>query len=395
MITVRTAAGKQQTFGPFPQNSFVTCMTDDGINDQIRSYRVVGPNTTPPSTQPDNEFIGKSVATVVPQLQSMFPRMTVKAYDQDKPRAAVYSPNEIQVLYKQLPIPPNVRAVPGTFQVVMRILNLPTVTDQPQVTVTATPITTTPPPTTIPPMTTTPAPTMAPTTTAAPTTMTPTTPVPAACPDLEEGESVLHTNSGTLFRVQNGALRPYPSLDVFRSWGSPDYRAVPGNVLDQCPKGPPIETRVTEPPAPVTPAPTPEPTMDPTLYIMIHKDTYDIDGKLHVLTARFGGLVLEPYKQRELAQTFLTNSASFIRNAASGEYIDHNEGCIAPILSQESGEESIWTFQNTGTHQYAHRIVSACGNPLRAEPGRTVVDLSIAGEGTTWYIIPVGSASLQ
>lgn len=206
---------------------------------------------------------------------------------------------------------------------------------------------------------------------------------------------MLHSQTGSLYRVQGGALRQYPSMDVYRSWGSPDYRAVQGAMLDACPKGPPLITKATEAPT-TTPAPVvDEPEMDPTLYIIIHKATYDLEGKLHVLASRFGSLVLEPYRQRELSQVFLTNSQGLMRNAAGqGEYVEHNDGCLAPVLTREPGEDATWRIQNTGTHQYAYRIMSACGSPLHSESGSTVVDLSISNEGTEWYVIPVGTAQI-
>jgi hypothetical protein len=266
------------------------------------------------------------------------------------------------------------------------------------ITTTAAPITTTAAPitTTAAPITTTAAPI---TTTAAPitTTAAPTTSPPATCPTLDEGETVLHSEDGSLYRVQSEALRQYPTMEIYRSWGSPNYRVIPGAMLDACPKGPPMNAKTTQ--APTTQAPDPVdqgPTMDPTLYLFIHQDTYDMEGKLHVLAARFGSLILEPYRQRELSQIFFTNSMGMLRNGAGqGEYVEHNEGCLAPVLTRSPGDESTWQIRNTGKHQYSYRITSTCGSPLHSEPGSTVVDLATSTSGTSWYVIPVGTASFS
>jgi hypothetical protein len=135
--------------------------------------------------------------------------------------------------------------------------------------------------------------------------------------------------------------------------------------------------------------------MDPTLYVIIHKATYDTLGKLHVLAVRFGSLILEPYRQREVPQVFLTNGVGLIRNAAGqGLYIEHNEECLAPVLTVSPGEESMWRIEHTGTHQYAYRLMSHCGSPLHSDAGSTVVDLSISSDGTQWYVIPVGTGEV-
>jgi hypothetical protein len=277
----------------------------------------------------------------------------------------------------------------------------------------------------------------------------PLTPTPT-CINFEEGETVRDRDTGAIYLVQNQKLRTFPNMDIYRAWGSPAVRNFPTQMLDVCPKGPALTEPPNTTPAPTSapgpaptsapgpaPAPTPPitttsapitsapitttaapippimttapptlpittttaapgPDMDPTLYLLIHQDTYDMEGKLHVLAARFGSLILEPYRQRELSQIFFTNNMGMLRNGAGqGEYVEHNEGCLAPVLTRSPGDESTWQIRNTGKHQYSYRITSACGSPLHSEPGSTVVDLATSTSGTSWYVIPVGTASFS
>jgi hypothetical protein len=368
-------------------------LTDHGLNDKVRSYTVSSPNTTTPvptttapttaapttaaPIDPDGiEIVYPMVVTTsVPLLgqrwldvntqlnginaQEYGGRFSIVAMRSDTVQDQVFRPNRITIVYD--PDSNMVTRLSGPIRVELI-------------------------PTTMAPTT------MAPTT-QAPTTMAPTTPA-ATCPDIQEGETVLNGETGALYRVQGGALRQYPDMDIYRSWGSPSYRALRGPDLDQCPRGPPLEAKVTEAPTTQAPEPETQPAFDPTLYLMIHKATYDLEGKLHVLAARFGSLTLEPYRQRERAQVFLTNSQGMIRSASGqGEYVEHNDACLAPVLTKTPDEDSTWAFQPTGTNQYAYRIVSACGSPLHAEAGKTTVDLTIAGDGVQWYVLPVGTAS--
>lgn len=365
--------------------------------------------TTTPAPQPD-EYIGKSLYIVRPLLKERYPDFEVLEVREDENLSSQVRPKTIIVRYRQLPIPPNVRAFPGSFTRVIDVSipstmapvlptapltttpapALPTTT-APAVTATAPPIPTTPVPTTTVPSTDTPMP---------PPPET-TTPVPT-CPPLTEDETILDGNTGSLYRVQSGALRMYPDIQVYRSWGSPQYRVFPSDAISACFKGLPMEPKPTPTSLPTqspsTTMPpisieTPGPAIDPSMYVMIHADTYENDGKIHVLATRFGGLVLEPYRTREYNQVFLTGSG-YIRSAAGqGEYLEHNEECRVPLLTISPDDDATWQMQNTGTHQYKYRVLSACGGLLRAESGKTTVDLGTdTPDGTTWYIVPVGTA---
>lgn len=213
-----------------------------------------------------------------------------------------------------------------------------------------------------------------------------------SCPIIPEGTVVLDGDTGQLYRQDNKTLRPM-SPETWRSLGSQQYTVYKGYMLQNCEKGDPIMIE------PTTPAPEPETTTpapvswDPTLYAIIHRDTYMNDEKLHVLTARFGSVSLEPYTQRDLAQVFLISTDGRLRNASgSGPYLEHTEGCLMPALRDESTNDGVWTITSTG-EAYTNTLVSACGAALHANEGSTAVDLARQMDGSTWFLVPVGRAS--
>jgi len=158
-----------------------------------------------------------------------------------------------------------------------------------------------------------------------------------------------------------------------------------------------MDTRetTTSAPSPVVTTPTPvtQAPLDPVMYVFIHKDTFDRNGSMHVLTSRFGSVVLEPYRQMELNQVFLTDKTRIRSLSGRGDYLDHNPYCTAPVMVQSPS--SSWRFLKTDTGPYSYRIVSSCGSPLHAVVGRTTVDLFQHAEGETWYVIPVGTVEMD
>lgn len=80
------------------------------------------PDTLPaPSNPPPDTYIGKNVVQVKKMLAASHPNFTVRLIKRGQPVTLDFSSHRIDVLYKQLPIPPNVRAVPGTFTRVVNV----------------------------------------------------------------------------------------------------------------------------------------------------------------------------------------------------------------------------------------------------------------------------------
>jgi len=82
-----------------------------------------------PGNQPTpvdaGEYVGKSLVEVRPLLKEKYPTKTIEERKEGMVYAAVVKPDTIFVYYKQLEIPANVRAVPGTFTEVTRVVIQP------------------------------------------------------------------------------------------------------------------------------------------------------------------------------------------------------------------------------------------------------------------------------
>ena len=274
--------------------------------------------------------------------------------------------------------------------------------DDPNATTTAAPVTTTPAPvtTTAAPVTTTAAPV---TTTAAPIISAPTTTAPpvvteAPCMRPEEGSTIMQSDTGGLYRFENGGLRKYASMDVYRSWGSPPYTVWTKQNMDRCfSKGPPVDTRVTTTPAPVpTSAPTHPPFTDSTIYVLVHADTYRNTGRLGVLSLNFGEASVEEFVFKDVAQAWFIHANGFLRNAAGdGLYLAGSGDCLVPTVESYAVSSATWTIRPTGTHQFGYVLESKCGKGLVAggvSSGPVRSALSLSSPGDMWYIIPVGSS---
>jgi hypothetical protein len=217
-----------------------------------------------------------------------------------------------------------------------------------------------------------------------------TTPAPT-CPPIEDGTTVLDGTDGQLYRFENNALRPYMTQDIYRSWGSPQYKVFPKAVLDACYRGPAMSMKETTP-APATPDPTAG--QDPTVYVLIHGPTYDESGTLRVLTIRFNTIGLQVFNQRDPAQAFVVDTEKkLIRNlAGGGKLLASNDECLAPMTSDSSDSTGVsvqWSLRPTGSHQYSYLVSSACGRSLFADAEDARV-ITLEEQGSPFYVVPVG-----
>jgi allantoicase len=201
------------------------------------------------------------------------------------------------------------------------------------------------------------------------------------------------TQVSRTYVIQSSAMVTYVRLAISKTWHDDPGQGDNGYRVDLA--GWDLRTTTTAPAPTAAPtAPPSVPQVDPTLYIILHADTWYMQGRLHLLTWRDGSPVLEPYRRRDLSQVFLTNSMGFLRNGAGqGAYLKHNEGCLLPMFTMSPGQDAMWQTQATGAYEYEFKITSACGAPLHSTAGSTQVDLSNADQGTSWFIIPVGTAT--
>ena len=258
-------------------------------------------------------------------------------------------------------------------------------------TTTAAPVTTAAPFTTAAPVVTISAPT-----TLAPPVVTET---PCTLPD--PGSTIMQSDTGELYRYENGGLRKYASMDVYRSWGSPPYTVRNKQDMDRCfSRGPPLDTRVTTTPAPVpTSAPTHPPFTDSTMYVIVHADTYKNTGRLGVLTINFGQVSVEEFVFKDVSQAWFIHANGFLRNAAGdGMYLAGSDDCLVPTVGQYAVSSTTWTIRPTGTHQFGYVLEARCGRGLAtngASKGSGIVRsaLALAAQGDLWYIVPIGRST--
>jgi hypothetical protein len=196
----------------------------------------------------------------------------------------------------------------------------------------------------------------------------------------------------------NGALRRYPSMDVYRSWGSPDLISVSSEDIENCfQRGPPLDPKQKETPSPDQPT-TVTPAFSNTVYAIIHAGSYMENGELHVLTATFGNVYLSKYTMKNETQAWvITPDGEYLRNlAGNGMYLAGEEGCLAPMLQNAAYASGQWTIQPTGSREYEYTIVSKkCGNTLTGDGTSKTVSMvsGVGGEAgdTLWFVVPVGS----
>jgi len=215
------------------------------------------------------------------------------------------------------------------------------------------------------------------------------TPAPASCPVLVDGETVLDGDAGVLYRVENGALRQYPNMEVYKSWGSPSYRPLPGVQLAACSKAPPMEAR-----DPQTTEPAAQEEYDGNVYAFVHAGAWMNDGVLRVASSRFSGLMLEPFKFRDAAQAWAISTTGHIRSVnAPGLYLDTLDTCLSPVLNDTKGDP--WSIVPSQTGDTLRYVVKAeCGNVLLASPEDRAVSLGQADrDNGEWFLVPVGRLS--
>jgi len=211
------------------------------------------------------------------------------------------------------------------------------------------------------------------------------------CPIIPEGAIVVDSKTGKMFKYEAGVLRGI-SAETYIALGKPKYTLFKQGALDNCPRGPDITIET------VAPKPVDEPIAVPkfpsTAYVIAHAESWEMNGELRVLAARFGGVVIEPFEFKEYAQLFVINSAGYVRNLnGDGAYMTSTEKCLAPSMTKNVPRTG-WKLRKTGESQYMYTLIADCGVSIKAGPSdrSAVLEKSIFGSDASdeWYVIPVG-----
>jgi hypothetical protein len=211
------------------------------------------------------------------------------------------------------------------------------------------------------------------------------------CPIIPEDAIVVDSKTGGMFKYEAGVLRGI-SAETYGALGKPKYTLFNPGALDNCPRGPDI-TIETVAPKPVD-EPVAEPKFPSTAYVIAHAESWEMNGELRVLAARFGGVVIEPFEFKEYAQLFVINSAGYVRNLnGDGAYMTSTEKCLAPSMSKTVPRTG-WKLRKTGESQYMYTLIAECGVSIKAGPSdrSAVLEKSVFGGDASdeWYVIPVG-----
>ena len=200
-----------------------------------------------------------------------------------------------------------------------------------------------------------------------------------------EGKAIMNQDTGELYKMENGILRPF-DMYTYKMHNAPSYTAFSGTDLRNCPVGAPVsrhEPQSQYPPA--GKATGPPSAMDPVRYALIHATSKDEKNVLMCLAVRNRGLVLEEYKQNEMAMMWNVKNG-VVKNAQTGDMVAHDSMCLAPVLVRHQTAAAVWSFVNAG-RQYQHRIVSACNKGLSADMNTKTV--SVGNADDRWYVMPV------
>lgn len=152
-----------------------------------------------------------------------------------------------------------------------------------------------------------------------------------------------------------------------------------------------IESNMTATPKPVEPPGTADDSFGPSIYIIIDANAWNESGTLRALTSRNGAIVSEPFRFKDLYQTWVSSTRGKLRSlGGSGEFIGASEGCLVPRgMAQTS---STWTFKRIPDDHLHFIVVSnECGRRLEQGVADTVVLTTSAESQDGWYVVPIGS----
>ena len=211
------------------------------------------------------------------------------------------------------------------------------------------------------------------------------------CPTIPEGAIVVDSKTGNMYKYEAGVVRGIDA-ETYVALGKPKYTLFKPGALDNCPRGPEI-TIATVAPKPVD-EPVAVPKFPSTAYVIAHAESWQMNGELRVLAARFGGVAIEPFEFKEYAQLFVVNSNGYVRNlSGDGAYMTSTEKCLAPSMTKAVPKTG-WKIRKTGESQYGYTLVADCGVSIKAGPTdrSPVLEKSVFGGDASdeWYVIPVG-----
>lgn len=136
-----------------------------------------------------------------------------------------------------------------------------------------------------------------------------------SCPTMPSGSIVADASSGVLYKVsvteKGSRLHPFPSIDVYKSHGSPPYTKYESYRLQNCERGDPVEMMVNKPPA-LVPQFLPPVFMHPPQRVLI------LSAGLWMQTAQLRALQLQKGSSRPRVVSTVDEDALFTVDPSTG-----------------------------------------------------------------------------
>lgn len=172
------------------------------------------------------------------------------------------------------------------------------------------------------------------------------------CP-WQGGDVLMNKENGLMYVFSNGELHLVQTTEVFKQLGSPDHKSVGSDEIARCKIGKPLELQEIKPAAIAEEIPEFDAT-DRNVYVFVTEDGQN------VLSVKFGSLMIEKFRQKELRQCFIVFLDGKIQNILHAKFISENENCMAVELNEEEiATEFVFTPKAGGDDEFS--IKSGCG----------------------------------
>ena len=173
------------------------------------------------------------------------------------------------------------------------------------------------------------------------------------CP-WQGGDVLMNKDNGLMYVFSNGELHLVQTTEIFKQIGSPDQKMVSSDEISRCKIGKPLELQEIKP---ATIGNEEIPNFDETdrnVYVFVTED------RKNVLSVKFGSLILEKFRQKEIRQCFIVYLNGKIQNILHAKFVTENENCMAVELNEEEiATEFVFTPKAGGDDEFS--IKCGCG----------------------------------
>jgi len=211
------------------------------------------------------------------------------------------------------------------------------------------------------------------------------------CPVIPHGQVIADKASGVLYKVsqtENGTtLRAFPSVDVYKAFGSPTYTVFEAYQLKNCAQGPPLKIEEADQRA-VTPTYLPPPNLHPPSKVII------LSAKLWMDRQILKAVHLSEEHARPFLGSTLNDNSVFDVDPKTGS-ITSTSGKSLTLMTTSDRKETGWNFVPYKLRPLGTGIafqLQQYNKKLAVIPGIDVTTLHSADSyslDTVWFILGV------